>query len=95
MTGAGKDEYKQRKPVIFIKLKISFPLRQGVDGINCMADGNLMEFTEGATIQEVLKMLNLSERGTLIFLINGHQAIRQSTLHDGDVLHIYPMMTGG
>ena len=50
---------------------------------------------EGATVAQVLKILNIPENETKILLINGRNADKERVLNDGDVFHVFPLMAGG
>jgi hypothetical protein len=83
-------------PVMIIEVKLAYPLRRNIEGYSKKGPADYKwDLPEGTIVEDVLEIMNLSNRGTLIFLIKGDQATRKSILHDGDVLHIYPLMTGG
>ena len=50
---------------------------------------------EGATVRQVLEMLNIPEKETKMLLINGRHADKERVLDEGDVFHVFPIMAGG
>ena len=50
----------------------------------------------GATLAEVLSMLEISlPLDSLLIVLNGHLAEPSSELHEGDILHLIPALSGG
>jgi sulfur carrier protein ThiS len=58
-------------------------------------DGDKWNLPEGASVAEVLEILNLPEERAKIILVNGHYANKDKVLNEGDVLQISPLLTGG
>jgi molybdopterin converting factor small subunit len=80
---------------MIIKVKLFSTLRHHVPNSDRRLDGDEWDVTEGATVAQVLEMLNLPEKEATILLINGRKADRDKTLNEGDVLHVFPPMAGG
>ena len=80
---------------MIIEIKIfSFLLDRTTASENRLEDDK-WELPEGATVAHVLKMLNLADEQKKTFLVNGRHADEKTVLSEGDVLHIYPPITGG
>ena len=58
-------------------------------------EGDQWNIPDGANVAHVLKMLNLADEQKKTFLVNGRHADEETVLNEGDVLHIYPPITGG
>jgi molybdopterin converting factor small subunit len=78
-----------------IEIKIFSSLRNYVQPSDNRLDGDRWDIEEGATVGQVLKMLNLPGTRDLIILVNGHHANKESVLKKGDVLSILPPIGGG
>lgn len=52
-------------------------------------------YTNADTIRKVLDELKISDEDAHIILVNGHDANREDSLRDGDVLSIFPQVGGG
>ena len=75
-----------------IKLFANFQeyLPAGSGKYNCF-----LEIEEGTTIQEILTRLGVPESMPMITLVNGiHRGVEDS-LHEGDVLSVFPPVAGG
>ncbi len=76
-----------------IELKLSHPLRKHAQGyFEKGTPKDKMDLPEGAAINDVLEILNLSYKGTLLFQVNGTLTDPKNILCDGDVLYIHPLM---
>lgn len=80
---------------MIIEAKIFSTLRHLLPNSPNHLDGNKWDIPEGATVAQVLKMLNIPEKEVKILLINGRKANRESVLNEGDVFHVFPIMAGG
>ena len=54
-----------------------------------------MELPRAATVAELLRHLSIPDDKPLILLINGVHATRETTLHEGDTLAVFPPVAGG
>ena len=54
-----------------------------------------MDVNEHGTVQELIKTLSLPDELPRIVLVNGIFASENSHLHEGDVISIFPPLTGG
>jgi molybdopterin converting factor small subunit len=80
---------------MIIEIKVFSSLRNYVQPSDSRLDGSRWDVDEGATVGQVLEMLNLAGRGDLILLVNGHHVNKESVLREGDVLSILPPIGGG
>lgn len=53
------------------------------------------EIPSGARVNDVLAELPIPEEDYFTFLVNGRHARRDSVLHDGDVVSVFPAVGGG
>ena len=54
-----------------------------------------MNISAHEQVRDILKALNLSEKESFIFMINGVHCQLEQQLKEGDVLSIFPMIAGG
>lgn len=80
---------------MIIEAKVFSTLRHHLPKSEHRLEGDTWEVMEGATVGEVLTMLNLPDEEVRSILINGRKAEKDSVLRDGDVLHVFPMIAGG
>ena len=80
---------------MIIKIKAVSILRQYMP----ISDNRLAEDSwhvpEGATIGEVLQVLNIPVKYAKIFMVNGIRVDKGKVLNEGDILHILPSIIGG
>jgi sulfur carrier protein ThiS len=53
------------------------------------------DMPEGATVSHVLEKLKLPKEVRIMVLLNNNSVDQKAALHEGDVVHILPMMMGG
>ena len=58
-------------------------------------DGDRWDVEDGATVGQVIKMLNLTRTEALILMVNGLHANKERVLNEGDVLSVFPPIGGG
>jgi len=80
---------------MIIEAKIFSTLRHYLPNSPHHLEGAKWDMPEGATVAQVLKILNIPENETKILLINGRNADKERVLNDGDVFHVFPLMAGG
>ena len=80
---------------MIIEIKVFSSLRNSLPPSENHLDGDRWDIGERATIGQVLEMLNLSDRGDLVLLVNGNHAQSEDLLNEGDVLSILPPIGGG
>lgn len=80
---------------MIVEIKVFSSLRKGIPTDEHHLDGDRWDVEEGATVGQVLEMLNLAGRGDLILLVNGHHVTKESVLSEGDALSILPPIGGG
>ena len=80
---------------MIIEVKIFATLRHYLPNLPNRLDGDKWDMPEGATVRQVLKMLNIPEKETKMLLINGRHADKERVLDEGDVFHVFPIMAGG
>jgi sulfur carrier protein ThiS len=62
---------------------------------NNYLDEDSWHMPDGATISEVLQVLNIPMEHAKIFMVNGIRVGKENVLNEGDVLHILPAIIGG
>jgi sulfur carrier protein ThiS len=80
---------------MIIEVKIFSSLSHYIPNSDRCLNGDKWDISEGATVAQVLEMLNLPEEEALILIINGHHVDRDRVLNEGDVLHVMPQIAGG
>lgn len=54
-----------------------------------------LELASGATLEDVLGYWNIPYDDTHVLLINGRRASKNSRFHSGDILVMFPEISGG
>jgi len=54
-----------------------------------------LEFPEGTRVSEGASQLGITEKSLGVVLINGQRASLRRQLHDGDILSLFPLVSGG
>jgi sulfur carrier protein ThiS len=80
---------------LIIKIKVLSILRQHLPLSDNRLDEESWNVPEGATIVDVLQVLNMPTELAKIFLVNGIRVDKGQVLSEGDVLHILPQIVGG
>lgn len=80
---------------MIIEIKVFASLRHHIPASDSHLEDNKWNIKEGATVAQVLELLNIPEEEARIFLINGRKVERTNTFREGDLLHIFPQMAGG
>lgn len=80
---------------MIIKIKVLSILRQHLPLSDNRLDEESWNVPEGATIVDVLQVLNMPTELAKIFLVNGIRVDKGQVLSEGDVLHILPQIVGG
>jgi len=65
-------------------------LPPGSDRFSCQ-----LEADDGARVEDVLNLLNISNSMPKIILINSIHGNQEETLKDGDVISVFPPIAGG
>ncbi|CAB1056325.1 hypothetical protein D1BOALGB6SA_1061 [Olavius sp. associated proteobacterium Delta 1] len=78
-----------------IKIKAVSILRQYMPLSDSRLDEESWRVPEGATIGEVLQVLNIPVKYAKIFMVNGIRVDQGKVLNEGDILHILPTIIGG
>jgi sulfur carrier protein ThiS len=79
---------------MMIELQVSAALQQKVPPSEKDPGGDQRDVPEGTNVSGVLDMLGLSDEATIL-VVNGRQENKNRTLKEGDVLTIYPAISGG
>ncbi|UCD87583.1 MAG: MoaD/ThiS family protein [Desulfobacterales bacterium] len=80
---------------MIIEVKVFSSLCHYIPKSERRLDRHKWDIDEGATVQQVLKMVGLPDDEVRVLLINGRNAKRENVLKEGDVLHVFPPMAGG
>jgi sulfur carrier protein len=55
----------------------------------------LLEYPEGTCVSEGASQLGITKKTLGVVLINGQRASLRRQLHDGDILTLFPLISGG
>ncbi len=80
---------------MIIEVKVFSSLCHYIPNSERRVDRDKWEVEDGASVEQVLKMLDLTDEEVRVLLINGRNAKKESILQEGDVLHVFPPMAGG
>jgi molybdopterin converting factor small subunit len=81
---------------VTIKVKLFAGLKHYVPGSADLTGKEEWDVAEGTTIGGALEMLNLPDGLNIVTLVNGvHCTEKETILREGDVLLLYPSMSGG
>jgi molybdopterin converting factor small subunit len=80
---------------MIIEVKLFSSLLHYIPDSERRLDRYRWDVPDGATVEQVLEMLNLPEEEATVLLINGRNVKRENVLKEGDVLHVFPPMAGG
>jgi molybdopterin converting factor small subunit len=58
-------------------------------------EGNVMDLPERASVAQALEMMSISKEEVVILLVNGRYSGRVMPLSEGDVLSVFPPISGG
>lgn len=80
---------------MFVTIK-TFPYYHGgLPPLENRLEDDKWEVPEGASIAQVLEILNLPEREAKLFFLNGEKVGKEVVLWEGDALQIFPLIGGG
>ena len=80
---------------MMIEIKVFSILRQHLSSSEKRPEGDRWDMPEGETVKGALDRLGLPGDQEMILLVNGRHAREDSILEDGDVLFIFPPLSGG
>jgi molybdopterin converting factor small subunit len=80
---------------VIIEIKAFSTLRQHLSSSDKRPEGNRWDIPEGETVKDVLDRLTLPGDQDMILLVNGLHARKDRVLEDGDVLYLFPPLSGG
>ncbi len=80
---------------MIIRVKTYAYLRYYVPAPDKLAQDEEWDVPEKTTIGGVLEKLNLPKEMRITVLLNGRTADGETALHEGDIVHILPLMAGG
>lgn len=80
---------------MIIEIKVFSTLRQHVSSSEKRVKGDQWEIPEGVNVARVLDGLGLPRDQDKIILVNGLHAREDRVLREGDVLYIFPPLSGG
>ena len=78
-----------------IEVKLYLSLLRHVPQSDKHLERDRWEVPDGATVGQVLEMLNLPDSEARIITVNGRHSYRGKTLRDGDILQVVPVLCGG
>jgi len=80
---------------MIIEIKVFSTLRQHLSRSEERPEGDRWDIPEGETVAEVLDRLGLPGDQEMILLVNDLHARKGRVLEEGDVVHIFPSLSGG
>ena len=80
---------------MIIEVKLYLSLLRHVPQSDRHLEKDKWEVPDGATVGQILEMLNLPESEAKIITVNGRHTYRGKTLREGDVLQVVPVLCGG
>ena len=78
-----------------IEVKLYLSLLRHVPQSDKHLERDRWEVPDGATVGQVLEMLNLPDSEARIITVNGRHSYRGKTLREGDILQVVPVLCGG
>lgn len=82
--------------MIEIQLKVWGRLKQYLSAPRDLMEKEKWEIKEGTTIGDILKALNIPEDLGIVPIVNGSNCFdKERVLKDGDIIHLYPLISGG
>ena len=80
---------------MFITIKTYSIIRNYLPDLDNRLDNEQWEFSEGMSVEQVIQTMKLPQKLVSNILLNGSRVDKKQILHDGDVLHIFPPLSGG
>ena len=81
---------------MWIEIKIYSRLKQYLSLPPDLMGKEKLEMEEGATVGDLLKMLNIPDELKIVVILNGISCFdKERALKEGDVLALFPLMAGG
>ena len=81
---------------MWIQLKLYGGLKQYLSVPRDLVEKGKLEAPDGATTGAVLKALNVPDDLRIVTIVNGsHSVDRETVLKDGDIVLLYPLISGG
>jgi len=80
---------------VIVEIKVFSTLRDHVSSPEKRPEGDRWDIPEGESVAGVLKRLGLPRDQDKILLVNGRHAREEKVLEEGDVLYIFPPVSGG
>jgi molybdopterin converting factor small subunit len=80
---------------VIIEIKVFSILRQHLSSSEKRLEGDKWDVSEGQNVAGVLDLLGLPRDQDKILLVNGVHAREGRVLEEGDVLYIFPPLSGG
>jgi sulfur carrier protein ThiS len=53
------------------------------------------DYPKGTRICDILEILQVADKTGVVVLVNGRRASQEHVLHEGDVLALFPLVSGG
>ena len=80
---------------MIVEIKVFSTIRLHLSSPEKRLEGDKWEIPEGESVAGVLKRLGLPKGEDKILLVNGRHVREGKVLEDGDVLYIFPPLSGG
>ena len=80
---------------MIVKLKVAAAFRYYFQNLSDIVEGADIEVTEGATVGEFLKTLNLPQEAATVTLVNGRRADKKEILNENDQIYLAHPIAGG
>jgi molybdopterin converting factor small subunit len=80
---------------VIIEIKVFSILRQHLSSSEKRPEGDKWDIPDGENVARVLERLGLPRDQDKILLVNGRHAREERVLDEGDVLYVFPPLSGG
>lgn len=80
---------------MIIEVKVFSSLRHYLPDSEKQTGKDKWDVPEGATPGQVIEILNIPEEEVRMLLINGRKSGMDRILNVGDIVHLFPLMSGG
>jgi molybdopterin converting factor small subunit len=80
---------------MMVEIKVFSTLRQHLPSSEERPEGDPWDIPEGETVAEVLDRLGIPGDQEMILLVNDLHVRKGRVLKEGDVVHIFPPLSGG
>jgi sulfur carrier protein ThiS len=80
---------------MIIEIKIHSSFHKNIPSTEKKLDGDKWDMIEGINVEQVLAILKIPDKEAMLLLINGQAVNKDHLLDEGDVLAVFPVLSGG